>query len=578
MIVAMKRISSTNFSSNLYQIIIILFIVIFTFLMLFTFRSAQQSNDSLSYAVSAKSSLRSFHPHHLLYNPIVRLFYLPISSICRTCDVILAGQIHNILWAIVTILSFFYILKYLLGSSFAGLLGAIFLLITQGFWIFSTWNFPYIPAIGSLALLVALITIYGNTNFTFARIIMISLLLVLSIFYQQSNILFCIPLGYYLITTQRKQGWDTSITVLSIAGIIVYLAYFFVFLSISRERTFNAFLRYCLSYALSFHPQWGTFGYFSVRGIRSILHSQLWNFVFVAKSFKNVAINILAALIAGLFICNIRQIIKHAPYDKFRSFLLIWLIMHFLFFLWWLPCSRHHFVITLLPILLLTSLSLKDVMDKLVNSNFRKRITIAIIIFLIVFIAGTNFSKSILPLHRSRGRAYRIASRLAILVPKEYIICSTSLINSNLRYYFDRRRLIQAKGVLHHFYYSKPLPGRYLKNKECMVAPLSRIMPDYTIKIVNKKFNGYNHPAQWLEYIRWLFNLEYNPKLKRTTCRKFEVITVDKRVLYVNLGSSKMEVDSLKGLFKILDSQISKQRKENLRPFQKWYSTVYSES
>lgn len=578
MIVAMKRISSTNFSSNLYQIIIILFIVIFTFLMLFTFRPAQQSNDSLNYAVSAKSGLRLFHPHHLLYNPIVRLFYLAISSICRTCDVILAGQIHSILWAIVTVLSFFYILKYLLGSSFAGLLGAIFLLITQGFWIFSAWNFPYIPATGSLALLVALITIYGNTNLTFARIIMISLLLVLSIFYQQSNILFCIPLGYYLITTQRKQGWNTSITVLSIAGIIVFLAYFFVFLSISRERTFNAFLRYCLSYALSFHPQWGTFGYFSVSGIRSILHSTLWNFVFVAKSFKNVAINIFAALIAGLFICNIRQIIKRASYDKFRSFLLIWLITHFLFFLWWLPCCKRHFVITLLPILLLTSLSLKDVMDKLVNSNFRKIITIAIIIFLIVFIAGTNFSKSILPLHRSRGREYRIASRLAILVPKEYVICSTSLIISNLWYYFDRESFICVKGVLHRFYYDKPLPDKHLKNKEGMVAPLSRIMPNYTIEVVDKKFNGYNHPVQWLEYIRWLFNLEYDPKLKRTTCRKFEVITVDKRVLYLNLGSSKMEVDSLKGLFKILDSQISKQRKKNLRPFQKWYSTVYSES
>ena len=553
------------FSRNKDQTIIALFIIIFTFLLLFNLKTAQQTGDGLYYALSAKTGRDMFHPHHLLYTPVVRVLYLAISSICESSDVIFAAQIHNIIWAVVTVLSFYFVVKHLLASSFVGVLAAIFLLVTRGFWQYSTQVEVYVPATGCIALLVAIIIVRRNASLTITEMVVISLLLAMSVFYHQTNVLFCIPLGYYLIATQGRKA-RVLVAVLSLAGIIVLSAYILVLLSISENRTVYGFLRFCLAYALYPDPRWGNFENFSVAGIKTLLNSQVWNLVAIPWPLPYVLESMLA-----LLSWNIMQIVKHAVHDKIRTFLLVWVITYFIFFLWWLPVEREFFVTTLFPMLLLAFITVKDGMDKLTDSNSSQKITIAIICILIVIVSTLNF-RTVLDLHRSRGFAYREARKLAVLVPQECAICAGYTVVQHLRYHFDREGIIEAIPLLCHYQHEPLSECIHLEEEEkCIAISLSYVTPAYTFA----GFSGYSNPSEWLEFMGWLFGFEYDSKHRLVACREFEVITDDEGGAYIIL-SSRMEVGGLSGLFQILDNQISEHLGEKANPFQSWLYTVYS--
>lgn len=76
-----------------------------TFLLLLIFRTQMQTEDSLEYALHVRSGERLFHPHHLLFSPLVRLIYLGLSTLYPTMDAILAAQVHNAFWAVVGVTS-----------------------------------------------------------------------------------------------------------------------------------------------------------------------------------------------------------------------------------------------------------------------------------------------------------------------------------------------------------------------------------------------------------------------------------------------------------------------------------------
>lgn len=607
----MRRLPSRVFSQNINQTLLVLLLITFVFLLLFTTKAAQQTGDSLVYAFFAKTGQEIFHPHHLLYTPAVRLFFLALSSICDSCDAIFAGQIHNILWAIVTILSFFLVLRQLWSFTFISLLSAIFLLVTRGFWELSTQTTTYIPVTGCLALLVAVLLVRRQANLTFSKVIIISLLLALSILYHQANVLFCVPLAYYLIATEGRRGWQIGLAVISLAGIIVMATYVLVFLSINGNWSISEFLRFCLGYiseiCWSGHCRaspnhWGTFENFGVAGIRSLFDSLLWNFVNSPERFSYVALPTFALSIAILGVWNLRQIVKHAIHEKIRAFLLIWLLTYLLFFFWWLPTYQHPLVITLFPILLLAFLALKDVMDwlcrpfglspvmsgtgdlrtkpggKVVHSNFNRRIAITATIFLIVVISARNFYTRIWPLHQPDSDSYLEASELATLAPQECVFLTSYRVWNHLRYYFDRERTILAKYPLSYFYQSDTLPEQYhFEGEQCLIIEAQYVTPDYTLRdYAISGSNGYSDPSKWLVYMEWLFDLEYDSNDTLVASRQFEVITLDEGGPYIFLSSFKTEVDGLNGLFQRLDNQINGRLGEEANPFQSWLSTAYS--
>ena len=413
---------SQIYSRKSTQFIIVILISTVTFLLLFTLKTASQTPDSLGYAYKAKTGVKMFHPHHLLYVPITHAIFLGLTNFCKGGDAVLAGQIHNIIWAIITILSTYFIVRHLLSSDLWGLIASVILLITQGFWIYSTQFEVYIPALGALSILSATLIVRADSKLSFRSVILISLLLTMSIFYHQTNVLFCIPLTYYLMATQGRRRYKVTGMVFLITGLIVSWVYIFVFLQRKSPHTFNGFLRYCLTYTFAPDPDWGTWHNISLSGIANLTRSQLWNLIALPSHSSNVPLYVFGLILGGLFIWNIIQICRHKSYLKIRSFLLIWILIYFSFFLWWLPIEREFFIITLLPIILLTFITINDVLIKLSHLYIFKSIFLVTLVISVLATAKPNFTRSFLPNHRYKCQAVTRALRINEIAPRECII------------------------------------------------------------------------------------------------------------------------------------------------------------
>lgn len=578
----MRQLHLTIFSRNGNQALIALFVVIFTFLMLFTLRAVEQTPDALDHAFRIKTGYRNFHPHHILYDPTVRLCLRTISSVQETCDdTVFVAQIYGILWAITAVLSFFFIMRQLSFSIPISLLAALSLLVSRGFWVYSTQVEPYIPAVGCLALIVVILIVRDNPQLKAHEGLMISVLLALSILYHRGNVWFCIPLGYYLVATQEKEGRKICLRVIILAGIIVLSAYILAFLSVSKTWDAKEFFLYGSGYTAYHHiTKQGSFEHFSVFGLGCMFDSQFRNFVFVPKGLSQTRIVIAAIFAVAMFLLctfNVLQVIRHSTHAKIRTFLLIWVLTYLLFFLYAIPTMYKFFVFTVFPILLLIFLSLKDMADRLTDSRLSPKIlTVAITLF-VGFLTTFNLTKEILPFHTSRGPAYLEADKLNSLTPPGYVICTDFEVFQNLRYYFNREKpdVIEVQLPLLYFYNHLPLLEAYrFKKGKGIVIPLAFVVPEYMPSTIYD-FNGYKDPLKWLEYVEWLFDFEYDSMHKLIACREFKVTTVNGKDSYILLSAPRIKVDGLKGLFQMLDNQIGEHAGEKKTPFQAWLSTAY---
>ena len=187
--------------------------------------------------------------------------------------------------------------------------------------------------------------------------------------------------------------------------------------------------------------------------------------------------------------------------------------------------------------------------------------------------AKLNFARSFLPRHRYKCLAFNRALRINKIAPEECIIGTDNEGAKNLLYYCNRKVTLVMRNPLLYCYQSKIFPYSYkVYKKKCIFAYLKYVKPDYTV--IRTKFNGYNYPLQWLEYIKWLFNVERDSNNNLITCRNFEIVATDRESLFIHLFPSKRKLGSLNNLFQIMDDQINNLTADQEKPFQKWLSVA----
>jgi hypothetical protein len=551
---------------HLNQILPIFFLAVFTFLLFFLLRSAGQTLDSLAYALSAKTGDEMFHPHHLLYIPFIHVFHLLISQICRPCNTIFSAQVFNILWAITAVIAIFLVVRKLLDSSLAGLSAALLLLVSQGFWLYSTQVEVYVPALGSLAFLVAIALAHRNVYLTTPQILGAALLWALAVFFHQTNILFVIPLGLFLVMQEGRHGYQTLVKIICLATLLILVGYVIAFFFTPEAKTLVGFFQFSLNYAVVPDPAWGTLDNVSPRGVQQLLNRQSWNFVTVSPDFEQVLILSLAISTMAMVGWNLWRVFRHASHAAVRALLLAWLASYFLFFLWWLPREREFFIVTLFPMIVLAFLTLDDLASRVVFPYSRKLIPLSVIV-----LAGAllvmNLQSTILPSHASMGSGYRKASNLATIAPPQCVIVNDNLVINNLRYYFNpAQRGVNVRDTLIYFYQSEPLPeNRLLSGGDCIIAELKYVDPGYKIR----GFNGHKSPSEWFHFMGWLFDFEYDSERRLVSTKGFEV-----RRSYLIILPSRQEVDGLRQFLALLDRQIDEHSNTKVDSFQKWISTA----
>ena len=567
----MKQLDAGSSGPEIFRWLVILFLAVGLFFLLYGFRAAAQTGDSLNYAQSIKTGSELFHPHHLLFNPIIRFLFVLVSHLGGTIDVITVAQIHNILWAGAAILAMFLVVRHLLKSACWGAFAAVLLLLTKGFWAYSTQVQVYVPATGCLAIITALLILRDKFVRTFSGVLMVSLVFSLSIFYHQASIFFAIPMGFLLMADENRRDRKTLPIILSLSGCIVLLAYVLAFLSIAGGKTLSAFVRFCLSYVFYPNPDWGTLKNVSLKGVGHVVLSQAKNFIFFPREWYVPAAAGLAACLSGLGIWHALQILKKANDAKIRIFSWLWLLPVLVFLLWYEPGAYELMIVTILPIQLLVFIALNDIRTAM-KSSARRVMAGAGVLFILV-LGGINFRRAILPVHGSRGPDYDEAKLLNMGTPQDAMIFSGWYVQQHLRYYFQRERALEADIALFCFYRSLPMPEDYAvdRTRPIVISP-AFLYPEAEISRV-VLLNGYRNPSEWLRFLGWLFQFEYDSERRLVSCRSFEIMNLG--LGYISLSPVRVNVDGLGDLMATLDTQIRTRLADPVPHFTNWYRKNY---
>ncbi len=555
-------------SIRLRRVILLVALPALTAVLLLSLKASQQTADSLDYALSARTGRGIYHPHHLLFVPLVRVVREGLVSLGMPPDPVVAAQLHNVFWAVVAVLSMFLLAEHLLSSTAGGLLAALFLLLARGFWLYSTQMEAYVPATGSLALLMVLLLRRGRSPTPPLVGVAVSVLVALSILYHQSNVFICVPLAYWLVG--ERSGRDGKrFWILALSGVLVLLAYLLAFThadvggSIPQLSTTGSdsaparFLRFCLAYAFSPNPGWGTVRNFSVLGVGRLIHSQIRDMVTFPWSLRLLVIPGFAMALAGLVLWHVIRSSRSAELAAERRFLLIWLLTFYAF--------------SLFPLILLIALAIKDFFKFADEGRGRGRVAVYALCGAGLALLGlVNASETILPYHRDRGPAFAAASTLGARLPAGCLVIGDFSVLQNLRYYYGRERVMETAMPLFYFYRGLPLPDRYrLDAEDCIAADLSFVRPDYSLG----GLDGYRNPAGWSKFAAWLLGLSSDSSSKVSSCRKFEGLGDVEGSPYLRLSSTREPVHDLESIFARLDREVGKSPEDG-EPFQTWLKSA----
>jgi hypothetical protein len=473
----------------------------------FTSRSLEQSGDSLSYAWSIMTGRGLFHPHHLIFSPVVRVLHRALSSLGVSSDALFAAQLHNVLWACAAVAGIFLTVRTLARSFALAVTLAAFLAVCNGFWRFSTQAEVYVPATGCLALFTCLMLRSPANRRGVTRMLVLCTLLSLAVLYHQTSVLFVVPLLLAAAATGEWRELRRAVAVVVLAGLVVSIAYVVGYvLDSANPPTASGFAKFCLRYAYHPNPTWGTVANMTLEGVGRSLRAQLVNIAHlpVGRSLPVVLLaGLFGAALATLGASAIRATHREQPQRTVLVLALSWLCIYLLFNLWWLPSENEFYICTLVPLILLLALVLGRVCSESERGMGSTPGRVMVVVVLALF--GYNLTMSVWPSHRSKGPSYATAEQIAALRPGACVVMAGFAELQNLRYYFGVEHTTETALPLLYSYTRHAIPDTFrVRAGQCIVASLSSLRPDYDIG----GLSGLNHPKDWWFFMRGLFELD----------------------------------------------------------------------
>ena len=480
-------------------------VLVFAAAMMIVFRASEQTGDSLEYVQSARAGTQLFHPHHLLFNPLIRLCWKGLGLLFPSIDPITSGQVHNIFWALVLLACVFVLIHRMTASAAAAAFFTLAVFATVGVWRYATLIEVYIPSMACFALVLVLL--YRRPEpYSFGFQAAVVVLASLAILYDQMAIFFIIALA--ILWTPRFGGREVRKTIGLVAaiGAIVLGAYVSAFLTTGGPKTPAGFLHWCLAYAYNPDPSWGSWNNVSLIGMSKEFLSFAQNVIFVPRTVL-IPIAVLSGLICGMLTFFIvRSLLRRKAETNFRAAMFFWLLATALFMWWFSPGGEELSIPLLLPVLLLIVRLLSDAWESSSDpARARRRISAAaVVVGAVVF--AINLVGAVGPAHASRGEAYERAALLQKRAPAEAVIFTDFETAENLEYYFHRTRAINALPVLFSFYESRELePAMIPDGSRPILASVENLHPG---KMPAGIFGGDARPGEWRTFIEWICGCE----------------------------------------------------------------------
>lgn len=580
--------------------------------LLLALRAAEQSPDALDYAYAARSGHDLFHPHHLLFAPLVRLVLAALAPFSRGGDAILAGQIHNVAWAVAALLAVRTLVRRAGGSPALASGAALFLLATRGFWVYATQVEVYVPALACLAVTALLAS--GSVAGAAAgapgavtsareapplgarRTAAAALALALAVLYHQTSALFAAPLAALCVARRGRAGWREAAAIAGGAGALALLAYAAAYAATGGPRTAADFARWTLSYGFAPVPAWGSLGHFGPNGVAALLRSQAANFAGVPARWAPAVVPLFGLALLALAAWSAVALARRgggtraaggagdgaasglagragagqsaAAADPLRWCALLWLGVHFAFFLWWLPTDTDFFVISLLPLVLLGALAVGDFAGR--GRRWRRAagalgvprapgaagaMSVAGVLgaLAVAVLAIGNLAATVLPLRASRGADFATAARLHAEAPPGCAVGTRFGVRENLRYHFGRAAVDLDLPRLAALAGREPGAASLEAAADCLLVPVSLLRPE---RVAGGR-DGHDAPVAWLAWLSWLLDVQRDASGAPASCREIVLTGGDAAAEPCALiGPGRTAVAGLDGLAALLDARL----------------------
>jgi hypothetical protein len=532
---------------------------------LIVFRSAAQTGDSLEYARSIRSGELLFHPHHLLFNPIVRGLWKGMAVIFPEVSPITAAQVHNIFWALVVLAAVFVLVRRMTGSIGAAALGSLALFSFLGFWQYTTYVEVYVPMMGCLAVVLAGLQIIPKDRISLGLGGGLAAVFTLAVFYDQTSVFFSFPLVILMASRLGKRGVWKAVGLLAAAGTTVLAGYLFAFLTTSNPRTLAGFCQWCLSYAFQPDPSWGSWSNVSPLGAAKLLLSFARITLPIARHLFLPAVICSGLVVASLAVGTLAAIRRRAADIPWRIALSLW-IGTTVAFMWWFSPSGYELAIPLLlPFLLLAVRTIADFWESSADSRKARRRSLGFLTAAVTGLFILNFVGAVLPARADRGDAFHRAALVQSAAPQNAIVVADYYMRENLRYYFDRPGTLEDVIILYSFYRNLTLPPEYVLGEERPVLiPIAMVVPDS--KTV-KPYHGDSHPREWRAFVEWFAGCEIRDG-RVVSARP--VVAANGLPGYLLVSGERRPVGGLDEVFRDLDEAARTADSDPSRPFLSW--------
>lgn len=551
----MENKNQSNISTK--QIIVFLSIVVF----LLVFRSQWFTGDSLAYAKHAIiGDPGMYHAHHLLYIPFIHGFYQLCSVLNLSVTPLFIGQLHNIIWASIAVITLYNILRLQNCSHIIAMISSGLLLFSCGMLKFTTQIEVYVPGMAALAMLILSLLRDRAQPFRVHTTLVQALLLAAAVFYHQSNVLIVVPLT--ILLHQCCRPVLKAFLIFSMAGTVVLVSYLYAYHLTSDVFSISTFIHFCLGYISHPSPDWGTINNVSLMGVVTLLYQQAWNLVYS----PNLILGLLIGVMVWFFLAiplreNFVTLQQRRADVALQRFCFVWLLIFYAFFLWWLPGEKEFYIITLLPLLILIGLGLQRIADRTSWQAVSLPKKIILFFFATVYL-GVNGS-ALIYAKINRAPGYLLATDLAgIRSDHPSLLTLTDYsTQQHLGYYFSlpskELRLIRLA-----FLQKQPLPDAPVNGS---LLKLEYFYPGY----LEDGFSGDTHPQAWLAFFDWL--LQCHPTADAAlSCFQVRLIQTPSNNWYVIALPSRQEFAGYPRLFDYLDLSLEHNRLKTA--FSHWFN------
>jgi len=541
------------------------------------FTAEEQIRDSLYWARIVEEGTNWYailNPHHLIYLPLDRLLYVLLHPFCSECGGIAIGKLHSLIASAAAVAGFYMVVFRLTSERLLALSMGLLLLLTEVVWVYSSQVEPYTPLIACLVFLVFVLA--GDQAFTRRGLLAAAFWFALAVLYHQAMVVLALPLFLYALVVRGRRGVADTAFLLGVAGALVLAGYLAAYGYLYGDLSPRGFVEYCLRYSTIPDPTYATFSNYTWPRLSLLLLRHFQGFIVLPWGLHKLAPLIYLGALLALAAWTLRQIARRAPHREVRVLCLSWVVLLVALYLWTNPDDKESLLLYVVPLLLLLSLGMADLLAAARGRKGLRSALFAGLIGAVVVVGARNFTETVYPMAKQKGAVHAWAAQLHAAVPSQCLaIHQDQPVLQHLTYYFHRPSADLWDIVTYFLYGQKggvpfSWQGFRFSSAPCYGIPVATILPGASVR----GHTGYTRPREWLGFMAWLFDLRVQDG-RVVSARPYRIaVDAGGRAYFILSPKAEASGLGLDAWFAEIDHRLAQGQGKPSDQYSRWFRTM----